>query len=133
MGNRILILALLTMLFASPLKAINGDEALKSYSPDGIPRKIAVTPWTADKLGNHRAVVSVSKAKKHAARVILKWRRPDLRPETKRIVIIDSATEDEIKNMKVLSLTSEEGDILFEPKTLPGKYYIYYLPYNYRT
>ena len=133
MITRILFLLSLALSLSSSVKAINGDEALKSYSPDGIPRKVAVTPWTADKLGNHRAVVSVSKAKKRAARVILKWRRPDLRPETKRIVIIDSATEDEIKNMKVLLLTSEEGDILFEPKTLPGKYYIYYLPYNYRT
>lgn len=110
------------------------EESLyEVYAPDGIPFLVADSVWKADMQGNHRAIVTVeSPSSVDAVVARLPWRRPDLRPQTKKIVVIDATTGEEIKNVDVANLTSEEGIIIFEPKTVPGKYYIYYLPYKYR-
>jgi hypothetical protein len=117
---------------ATATAAIGADDYYLPYSPDGVPFVVASEAWTADQLGNHRAVVKVTKARQQAVRVVLKWRRPDLRPDTKLVRIVDAATGDTVRNVKVLSLTAVQGDIVFQPKTVPGKYYVYYLPYKFR-
>ena len=103
-------------------------------------------------LGHHRAVVRVEAPatpsaplpkkpvrKTAAAPVIVKptavrarvpWRRRDLEPEKKNVIVVDAATGDRITNTLVLAVNREYGDIVFEPKTVPGDYYIYYLPYK---
>lgn len=35
-----------------------------------------------------------------------------------------------IKNVLPSDIAREEGDVVFEPKTVPGDYWIYYLPYQ---
>lgn len=102
----------------------------ESFAPDGIEIKVAETPWTADMHGNHRAIVQVS-GDEAVAKASLKWRRPDLRPDTKKVVVTD-AQGNEVQNVFVQTLNAEEGTILFEPTTGKGTYYIYYLPYKYR-
>ena len=54
-------------------------------------------------------------------------------PETKKIVVIDATTGNEIKDVAILSFSSEQGNLAFNPETVPGNYYVYYLPYQYRT
>ncbi|MEG1749089.1 MAG: DUF6067 family protein [Tannerellaceae bacterium] len=128
-------LILFTLIFLSACSssstAPNGDSQYESFAPDGIPFIVSATEWKADLQGNHRAVVSV-KEKSAVAVAELPWRRPDLRPETKKIIVVDAKTGNEIKNVCVRSLTSEKGVIAFEPITTPGEYYVYYLPYTYR-
>lgn len=138
--NRITFLSVLFLLFGckstkidaniKTLGSPNGDSQYQSYAPDGIPFIIVDTPWVANMQGNHRAVVSVNNTK--AVLVELPWRRPDLRPETKKIVVVDATTNKEIKNVLVRELTNESGTIVFEPITVSGEYYIYYLPYKFR-
>src|SRR5690625_3155069 len=86
-------------------ETLNGESQYKPYAPDGIPFTIADTPWVADMRGNHRAVVSVYNS--NAVLAELPWRRPDLRPDTKKIVVVDATTNKEISNVLVRELSNE--------------------------
>lgn len=109
----------------------DGESLYESYAPDGVPWVVAEQPWVADMHGNHRVVVEVEGEKTKTVLAELMWRRPDLRPETKKILVEDATTGATIKNVLVEELTAEKGSIVFE--TTPSKkYYIYYLPYKYR-
>jgi hypothetical protein len=84
--------------------------------------------WDADSLGNHRVVLRVKKS----ADIVwahIPWRRRDLNPEKKEILIVDVKSGQIIDNVFPASINREFGDILFQPVTVPGEYYIYYLKY----
>ena len=89
-------------------------------------RLYGVGSWNADSLGNHRVVVSVSKPA-DAVLATLQWRRRDLNPEDKDLVVVDAATGERVTNVYRLGVNRERGEIVFQPKTVPGEYYIYYL------
>lgn len=124
----------LCLLSCSPkTETLNGDSQYLPFAPDGIPFTVADTMWRADMQGNHRAVVQVSDINGNTAvKAVLPWRRPDLRPETKKIIVVDAQTGQEIKNVEVSDFSSESGTVTFEPVSGKGLYYIYYLPYKYR-
>ncbi len=90
------------------------------------PDNYGIGNWDADSLGNHRVVVKVEKAT-NVAWAHIPWRRRDLNPEKKGIIIVDSASGQIIKNVLPVDVNREFGNILFQPITVPGKYYIYYL------
>ncbi|MDL2255867.1 DUF6067 family protein [Parabacteroides sp. OttesenSCG-928-G06] len=85
--------------------------------------------WTPDTLGNHRAIVKVDKAA-DAVKATIPWRRHDADIEKKEIIIIDATTGDQILNFTRLSLSPEKGELAFQPRTTPGEYYVYYMPYQ---
>lgn len=93
--------------------------------------------WTPDlpagqrgtSLGNHRAVVDVDTAAV-AVRVHLPWRRHDPHPADKAVRVVAAATGEEIRNVVVLHIDDEAGDLVFEPGAGSGTYYVYYLPYE---
>ena len=91
-----------------------------------VPELYGVGTWNADSLGNHRVVVSVGKPS-DAVLATIQWRRRDLNPEDKNIIVIDAATGERITNVCRLEVNRERGRIVFQPKTAPGKYYVYYL------
>jgi hypothetical protein len=119
--------------------------------------KYGVGKWDPESgLGNHRVVVRVdapaapsAPAAKAASakspsknrpvapavvkpsiiRVVIPWRRRDAEPEIKDIIVVDAATGDPVANVLPLAVEREYGDLLFEPKTVPGDYHIYYMPY----
>ncbi|MGL4519715.1 MAG: glycoside hydrolase domain-containing protein [Phocaeicola sp.] len=101
------------------------------FAPDGVPFVIAKEPWHAHLHGNHRAVVKVQGAS-DAVKVNLPWRRADLVPEAKKVVVVDATTGHEIENVYVKEITSERGEIIFEPIKGITDYYLYYLPYTFR-
>ena len=82
--------------------------------------------WNADSLGNHRVVVRVDKPS-DAVLARIQWRRRDLDPQGKDIVVVDAATGERITNVCRFNVTREAGEIAFQPKTVPGDYYVYYL------
>jgi len=90
--------------------------------------------WNADSLGNHRFIVRITTASlainKNVARVQLPWRRRDEHPEAKRIIVTAAKTGQRVLNVKAITTTNEAGEILFEPTSGAGDYYIYYLPYK---
>ncbi len=75
-------------------------------------------------------MVHVKRQENNAVLAVLPWRRPDLRPETKKIIVTEALSGKEIKNVLISELSSERGIIIFEPETVPGDYFIYYLPLN---
>lgn len=93
-----------------------------------IHRNVAQQEWNYDSLGNHRLVVIIPNTGK-VAKVTIPWRRRDFHPEQKEIIIIDSASQKRIWNVKTENISREEGTILFEPSAGAGKYFIYYMPY----
>jgi len=116
--------------------------------------KYGVGTWDPESgLGNHRAVVRVEapapgkpgaqarnggqpvmtaefpKASA-AVRVRIPWRRHDIDPEKKNIIVVDAATGARLANVHPLAVSRESGDIVFEPRTVPGDYYVYFMPYK---
>lgn len=83
--------------------------------------------WNARGFGNHRAVLTVAQAAP-AVEAYIPWRRRDVKPETKAVLVFDS-TGKQVMNVKVEKITAAEGIIVFEASQ-PGDYYIYWLPYN---
>ncbi len=100
-----------------------------SLHADEVPFTVADAPWT-ETLGNLRARVHVAAAG-DAAWVHLPWRRRDREPEKRDVIVINAQTNRRIGNVLAVSVTRESGDVLFQPDTTPGDYWIYYLPYHY--
>ena len=82
--------------------------------------------WNADSLGNHRVIVSVDKPA-DAVLATFDWRRRDLNPEAKNLIVVDAATGERITNVCRFTIDRERGEVVFQPQTVPGEYYIYYL------
>ena len=86
--------------------------------------------WNPDSLGNHRAIIHFN-GNGAVAKATIEWRRRDLLPELKRIILQDAQTGRKIDNVKTLDISREAGTILFEPVSGNGDYYVYYMPYKY--
>ncbi len=108
--------------FAALLTLTTGAYA--QQTPD--PALYGTGSWDADSLGNHRVVVAVDK-KADAVIATMEWRRRDANPEDKNIIVVDAATGRRIENVTRFTVTRERGEIAFQPQTVPGEYYIYYL------
>ncbi len=52
------------------------------------------------------------------------------RPEKKNAIVVDAATGHQITNVCWLSITREWGEVVFQPRTAPGDYWVYYLLYR---
>lgn len=85
--------------------------------------------WDAGSYGNHRAVIMVKK-KTDAVWVRIPWRRRDFNPEKKNVIIVDAKTGDKVINICRIEINREFGDLVFQPMTVPGEYYVYYLPFE---
>ena len=88
--------------------------------------RYSAAAWQPETLGNHRAVVRVT-GRSDAVRVHIEWRRRDVDPDRKNIIVTDGAGK-RITNVVRLAITREAGDLVFEPAAGPGAYYVYYLP-----
>jgi Glycoside hydrolase 123, N-terminal domain len=121
--------------------------------PQDLDVKYGVGSWDPESgLGNHRAVVHVAAAagsvmpssrkdpaqspavmplpKPAAVRVRIPWRRRDADPDKKNLMVFDAATGARVTNVLVLTVGRETGDLVFEPKAVPGDYYVYFMPYR---
>ena len=88
----------------------------------------SVGSWS-DTLGNHRARIQVTE-KADAVWVHLPWRRHDRDPEKKDILIVDAATGKTVENVARVRIGRESADLVFQPATVPGEYFVYYAPYT---
>ena len=75
---------------------------------------------------SHRVIVSVDKPA-DAVLATIDWRRRDLNPEAKNLIVVDAATGERITNVCRFTIDREQGEVVFQPQTVPGEYYIYYL------
>ena len=85
--------------------------------------------WNSDSLGNHRVVVKVELSA-DAVAVNIPWRRKDINPESKEILIFSESTGDQIHNVIRKEINREFGELVFEPVAGKGNYYFYYLPHR---
>lgn len=85
--------------------------------------------WNADSLGNQRALVRFIGTDK-VAKVVINWRRSDVNPSVKAIIIEDAKTGKKIAHVLPVSIEREKGIICFKPESGDGNYYIYYQPYK---
>ncbi len=109
-----------------------GNDQYQTYSPDGIPFRVANQDWNPDSLGNHRAIVEVAgNTDGKVAVATLKWRRPDLNPASKDVFVYTEKGQ-KVENVCCVKCDAEEGTIYFEAIQGGGKYYLYYLPYHMR-
>ncbi len=129
-GKRCLSLILcfsLTAALVSALQAAPGPEETVRLL-GGVPYRTA--SWDPDSgSGNHRAVVRVNQ-KSDAVFVRLPWRRPDPAPDKKRVLVVNAASNREIKNVFPIAVNNEYGDFVFQASEAPADYYFYYLPYK---
>jgi len=84
--------------------------------------------WDSDTFGNHRVVVRVNQ-KADAVWVHIQWRRRDVDPEKKNILLIDAQTGTRVKNLCRVDINREFGNLVFQPMIVPGEYYVYYMPH----
>jgi hypothetical protein len=85
--------------------------------------------WNADSLGNFRSIVRVNNSA-DVIRAYIQWRRRDWHPELKRIIVVDSSTNQKVLNTYADNITREHGEVYFQPISGNGTYYIYYMPYK---
>ena len=139
------LIALGLFLLTSATLAVSGGDPQEP--------KRGVGSWEPEAgLGNHRVVIRVEApappavpvpkkrsakaaaapaiAKPAVVQVLIPWRRRDLEPEKKNVIVVDASTGQRITNVLPLAVTREIGHLLFEPKTVPGDYYVYFMPYR---
>ncbi len=102
--------------------------AWASAAEQDVPYGLPKAAWP-QAMGNHRAGVRVAE-KAEAVWAHVLWRRHDPTPEAKDVVVVDAATGKVVKNVVRAAINREFGDIIFQPPTAPGEYYIYYMPYT---
>ncbi len=104
------------------VEAASALPAKPSVPARGVKKAAAATaPQAAVKPGAARSV---------AVRVRIPWRRRDIDPDTKNILVVHAASGERVLNVLPFEINREFGDIVFEPATAPGDYYVYYLPYK---
>ncbi len=100
-----------------------------SLPAQGVPYRVAETPWDSESLGNHRVVLEVTQTAR-AVHVTVLWRRRDREPNLKAVILVDGKTGKPVVNVRRGTLTPWIGELDFEPISGPGRYYLYYLPYQ---
>jgi len=80
-------------------------------------------------LGDVRVVVSVPEGH-GTVRVHIPWRRRDIDPQAKEIIVRDAKTGKSVENIAIIAVNREFGDLVFESSTSPATYEIYYMPYT---
>ena len=97
-------------------------------SAGDIPR--TVSPWPLDaNLGSHRALIRVVEPA-DAVRVRIPWRRRDVEPQAKAVIVVDAKTQKRVEKVAAIRIERHTGDIVFQPATAPGDYHVYYLPHR---
>jgi len=91
--------------------------------------KFGIGSWDSDKFGNHRVVINVAD-KADAIWAHIPWRRRDFNPDKKRLIIVDAKTERPLRFFLAADIQREYGDLVFQPTTTPGDYFVYYLPHE---
>jgi len=88
--------------------------------------------WNEDIYGNHCVVIRLNQEVQEAEAVWVHvpWRRRDLHPEKKEAILVDAQTGKRVMNLCRVEINREYGDFVFQPQSVPGDYFLYYLPYD---
>lgn len=112
----------LLLLLNSFCQSSSSDYTIEPVLPYGT------GSWDSEQLGNHRVVLYVN-SPTDAVRVHIPWRRRDKHPEQKRIILVDT-TGKQIENLIRNKISRTFADLIFQPVSGSGRYYLYYMPYR---
>ncbi len=87
-------------------------------------------PWSADELGNHRAVIETPTGSSDAVFVRVPWRRRDVDPASRGVKLIAAGGSEPVRNLVRLVSNRECGEFVFQPTSGVRRYFLYYLPYT---
>ncbi len=127
------VLAFFTLLCAVLLAGLAAQTSARKPATVGRAVSRAAGPvyttgsWDADTLGNHRVVLEVA-AQADAVRAVIPWRRRDADPDKKNLVVVAARSGARVGNVARVSITREAGEIVFQPVSGRGRYFVYYLP-----
>jgi hypothetical protein len=112
------------MRFASLIFGLVFFLVLSSFAQDV---QYGTGKWDREGLGNHRAVIEVGD-NSETVYVRIPWRRRDASPEKKDLILVDAATGKSVANLFRKTINAEFGEIVFQPVTGKGIYYLYFMP-----
>lgn len=107
---------------------LDGNSQFTEVAPDGIPFTITDHGWNPDSLGNQRILLE-SKAKGINS-FYIPWRRPDVRPESKKLVLVNAQDNSVKDSVSIIDFNNEFARIAFRTDAPGTQYYLYYLPYK---
>ncbi len=93
------------------------------------PLQYTTAAWPPVGLGNLRARLTVAE-RADVVWARIPWRRRDSNPGHKDTIVVDATTGKRVANVVRVSVSRECGNLLFQPPTAPGQYYVYYLPFR---
>ncbi|MCL5005966.1 MAG: DUF6067 family protein [Acidobacteria bacterium] len=108
-------------------RALQRDQTLGNKKIDVV--RYGVGPCWPRELGDVRAELRVGD-KADAIWARIPWRRRDREPQNKAVILVDAKTGKTVRNLARITIKREFGDLVFQPETVPGNYFLYYLPYK---
>ncbi len=125
-----LSLGLLGTAVSGRASAITSGQATQAEDPVAVQVvPYGVGPCWPTEYGDVRVRIKVA-GNADAVRCFIPWRRRDSAPDEKGILLVDALTGQGVKNMARIQTTREFGHVVFEPVTVPGEYYLYFMPYK---
>lgn len=110
-----------------------GSESLAAAPRAGLQTigkaQYGIGPCWPRELGDERVELRVTE-KADAVRVHIPWRRRDRMPQKKAVVLIDAKSGKAVHNIARVTIKRAYGELVFQPETVPGSYYLYFLPYK---
>ncbi len=80
--------------------------------------------------GNHRIILEVEDTINGPVQVVIPWRRSDIDPADKAVIIVDAESGTPVTSKVTLEVNNEFGHLAFEPFEGSSRYYVYYLPHR---
>ncbi|MGD8360471.1 MAG: DUF6067 family protein, partial [Gemmatimonadota bacterium] len=65
-----------------------------------------------------------------AVRVTIPWRRRDLDPSSKGVIVVDASNETPVRNALAVRVENVSGGVVFQPNPGSSTYHVYYLPWE---
>jgi len=111
-----------SFVWGAQLAATAGTQGMQKV-PYGI------GPGWSRELGDVRVELRVTE-KADAIWAHIPWRRRDRMPQNKAVILVDAKTGKTINNLARAAINREFCDLIFQPETVTGTYFLYYLPYK---
>jgi hypothetical protein len=108
-------------------KALTYDIQGVKYQTGNWDHPNYTDPFTTN--GNHRFEIK-TKPGESLVQVILPWRRHDVNPTTKDVIITKASTGEAIIAKRMIKSDRESGHIVFKADPSVQSYYAYYLPHQ---
>jgi len=110
-------------------------SAFLSRMPAPIPPGTVLEPQYATgrwsrRMGNFSAIIVLQEDTREAARVRIPWRRRDVDPGKKDVIVYNAETRERIRNVVWIAIERDHGEFIFQPENGRGGYAVFYMPHT---